>query len=190
MRAGVLYSENFDPVNAGDWTTTSTVGVRGAGIAGFDTGNAMHFAGFGLRTATLRPLDLTTAQTLRFDFRGGNEDIDGDVFWEDVDPGENAVVEYSVNGTSWNLLGDLDLVQFRDDSPVTNWLQFTVELPAAAQTASTQVRWRQVNHSGWRYDEWAIDNIVIATPEPSMPILFSIVAVAACLVRPRRSRLL
>ena len=103
--AGVLFSENFDPVDNSVWTTTAAVGVRGAGVQGFDFGNAMHFSGFGERTATLDAMDLTTAETLRFDFRGGNEDIDGNVFWEDVDAGENAVVEYSTNGTTWNWSG-------------------------------------------------------------------------------------
>lgn len=186
--ADVLFSDDFDPINSSQWTLTSTVGARGAGIAGFDFGNALHFAGYGFRSATTIPLDLTTADTIEFDFRGGNEDIDGDVYWEDVDLGENGVLSYSTDGSNFTVLDTLDLLQFLDDAPTTTWLKYSGTIPAAARTAATQFRWSQPNHSGWRWDEWGIDNVAIlsTTPEPSTWILFAVPVVFVVLRRNRR----
>ena len=187
-RAGVIFSDDFDPIDGSQWTLTSTVGARGNGIQGFDTGNALHFAGFGVRQATTIAVDVSSGGTIEFDFRGGNEDIDGNIFWEDVDAGENAVVEYSTDGVNFTVIDELDLVQFRDDAPVTNWLTYSAIVPAAAQTAATRFRWRQLNHSGFRFDEWAIDNVSIttATPEPSTWILIGLAGCSSVWVRRRR----
>lgn len=190
--ADVLFSDDFDPIDSSQWTLTSTVGARGAGEAGFDFGNALHFAGFGVRSATTVPLDLTTGETIEFDFRGGNEDIDGSLFWEDVDLGENAVIEYSTDGATFTVLDTLDLFQFRDDAPTTTWLKYSATIPVAARTTATQFRWRQIAHSGWRWDEWGIDNVFILsnTPEPSTWVLFAIVGGAAVCRRGPRRRLI
>lgn len=190
--AGVIFSDDFDPINASQWTLTSTVGARGNGLQGFDTGNALHFAGYGTRSATTIAVDVSTGGQIEFDFRGGNEDIDGNVYWEDVDAGENGVLEYSIDGgTSFTAISNLDLVQFRDDTPVTTWLTYSAVVPAAARTAATRFRWRQLNHSGWRYDEWAIDNVSIttATPEPSTWMLLGLAGLTTTYRRRRRERL-
>ena len=188
-KAEILFSDNFDPINSSQWTLTSTVGARGAGQAGFDFGNALHFAGYGTRSATTVPLDLTTGETIEFDFRGGNEDIDGSLYWEDVDLGEDAVLEYSTDGTNFTVLDTLDLFQFRDDSPTTTWLKYTATIPAAARTTATQFRWRQLSHNGWRWDEWGIDNVVILSnsPEPSAWVLFAITGIVFVFRRTRRT---
>ncbi len=189
--AGVIFSDDFDNINAAQWSLTSFVGARGNGLQGFDTGNALHFAGFGTRAATTIALDVSGGGTVQFDFRGGNEDIDGSTYWEDVDFGENAVLEYSTDGVNFVAMGNLDLVQFRNHSPTTNWLSFSAAVPTAAQSASTRFRWRQLRHSGWLWDEWAIDNVVITavTPEPSTLVLLCIGAIGAVFVRRRREPL-
>ena len=187
-RAGVIFSDDFDAIDASQWTLTSVVGARGDGIQGFDTGNALHFAGFNTRQATTIAIDVSGGATIQFDYRGGNEDIDGNIFWEDVDAGENAVLEYSTDGVNFTAIDTLDLVQFRDDSPVTNWLTYSAMVPAAAQTTATRFRWRQLNHSGFRFDEWAIDNVSItmATPEPSTWLLIGLAGCCSVWVRRRR----
>jgi hypothetical protein len=186
--AGVIFSDDFDNIDTSQWSLTSDVGSRGAGQAGFDTGNALHFAGFGTRSATTIDLNLQDGGTITFDFRGGNEDVDGSLFWEDVDAGENAVLEYSIDGVNFTQIDQLDLVQFRDDSPTTTWLTYTGQIPDAAKTAATRFRWRQLRHSGWRWDEWAIDNVSItsATPEPSTWLLIGVAAASSVRVRRRR----
>lgn len=184
--AGVIFSDDFDNINASQWRLTSSVGARGRGRRGFDFGNALHFAGWGQRTATTVEMDLTGGATITFDYRGGNEDIDGSLYWEDVDPGEDAVLEYSTDGTNYVVIDNLDLVQFRDDTPVTRWLRYSAKVPEAALTTATRFRWRQVNHSGWRWDEWAIDNVMIANPEPSIWVFFGLASLSAARIRRRR----
>lgn len=185
--AGVIFSDNFDNINAAQWTLTSTVGSRGAGEQGFLSGNALHFAGFGTRAATTVAVDVAGGGVIEFDWRGGNEDIDGSLFWEDVDPGENAVLEYSLDGVNFVAIENLDLVQFRDHTPATNWLKYSAPIPDAAKSTGTRFRWRQLNHSGWRWDEWAIDNVTItATPEPATWLLVSLAGVGAVWVRRRK----
>ncbi|MFK7819192.1 MAG: hypothetical protein AB8G99_10765, partial [Planctomycetaceae bacterium] len=179
-QAGVIFSDDFDNIDASQWSLTSDVGARGAGIQGFDTGNALHFAGYGIRSATTIDLNTTNGETITFDFRGGNEDVHGSLYWEDVDNGENAVLEYSIDGVNFRRIDRLDLVQFRNDSPTTTWLTYTGQIPDAAKTAATRFRWRQLRHSGWRWDEWAIDNVSItATPEPSTWMLIGVAAAAS-----------
>ncbi|MFK7817408.1 MAG: PEP-CTERM sorting domain-containing protein [Planctomycetaceae bacterium] len=187
VQAGVIFSDDFDNIDASQWSLTSDVGARGAGIQGFDTGNALHFAGYGIRSATTIDLNTTNGETITFDFRGGNEDVDGSLYWEDVDNGEDAVLEYSIDGVNFTRIDRLDLVQFRNDSPTTTWLTYTGQIPDAAKTAATRFRWRQLRHSGWRWDEWAIDNVSItATPEPSTWMLIGVAAAASVCVRRRR----
>lgn len=186
--AGVLlFSDNFDPINSAQWTLTSSVGARGNGIQGFDTGNALHFIGFGTRSATTSAMNTTQGAVIQFDYRGGNEDIDGSTYWEDVDGGENAILEYSTDGVNYSAISNLNLVQFRNDSPTTQWLTFNAVIPDAAKSANTRFRWRQRRHSGWRFDAWAIDNVsVTAQPEPSVIVLMSIAGIGGVTYRRRK----
>ena len=39
----------------------------------------------------------------------------------------------------------------------------TINLPIAAKTTSTTLRWRQLGHSGLTYDEWAIDHVKLTS---------------------------
>lgn len=175
--AGLVFADDFDPVDSTQWLLTSDAGARGAGLAGFDFGNALHFRGNGVRSGTTVPIDVSgAAGIVEFDFRGGNEDIDGSALWEDTDVGEDAVLEYSIDGTNFIVMSNLDLFQFRNDAPTTTWLSVTVPIPAAALTTSTQFRWRQLNHSGSNnWDHWAIDNVRISsTPEPAGFLLLSL----------------
>lgn len=186
-QAGVIFTDNFDPINSSQWTLTSDVGARGAGQQGFDFGNALHFRGNGTRSATTVQMDVSNGAVVQFDFRGGNEDIDGSFFWEDVDFGEDAVLEYSTDGVNFTPLDTLDLVQFRDDSPTTEWLSYSTGLPADARSSTTSFRWRQLNHSGTPWDKWAIDNVTItATPEPGTWGLVAVVGMLGMLVYRRR----
>ncbi len=188
----VVFSDDFDPITAGQWTLSSDVGARGAGSAGFDFGNALHFRGDGTRSAVTDAVDLTinTAARVEFDFRGGNEDVDGTTLWEDTDGGEDAVVEYTIDGVDFVTVANLDLFQFRNDTPTTEWLFASVELPAAAITASTEIRFRQLSHSdSTRWDHWAVDNVqIISSPEPSGFMLILVAGVAVLLVHRRRRR--
>jgi len=44
-------------------------------------------------------------------------------------------------------------------TPYTVWNSYTVQIPQAAQTPSTMLRWEQLNSSGTCCDNWGVDNI-------------------------------
>lgn len=187
-QAGLVFSDNFDPINAAQWTLTSNVAAR-TGPQGFLSGNALHFQGNGTRSATTAGVDIAQGGIVSFDFRGGNEDIDGTALWEDTDNGENAVLEYSTDGVNFTVMENLDLFQFRDDNPTTTWLSVSAIVPAGGLSANTSFRWRQLSHSGSdRWDHWAIDNVsIVATPEPNGLLLVGLFG--ALMVTQRRRRL-
>lgn len=116
------------------------------------SGNALYFDGAGQRSAGTTPLNTLGGGTVRFALKIAN----GAAPCEDADPGENVVLEYSINGgAGW--------------SPMNTYLEsaypaFTVineAIPAGAQSAATLFRWRQVANGGAGEDHWALDNVAI-----------------------------
>ena len=71
--------------------------------AGFLDGNALWFNGTAERSATTVKMDTRNGGTISFDFRVGNQAVDGTEFWADSqgDPidgyGDNVVLEYAAN---------------------------------------------------------------------------------------------
>jgi len=66
------------------------------------------------------------------------------------------VVEFSTNGLDW------DPIQTFFSFSQTGWDQHSLEIPLAAQSATTQFRWRQLANSGNDQDNWTLDNIAIS----------------------------
>ncbi len=152
--------DDFDPdIDNSQWSTI-TNGTANSNFVGSD-GNSLWFSGgsFGRnsRFATTNFVDVSNGGTVFFDIIFGNGSNGG----ENADPGEDVVLEYSINGgTSWTQLGLYDTEDF------TSWTTLTETVPTAAQTSSTSFRWRQVNHSGNGFDNWAIDNVFVGVPQP------------------------
>lgn len=174
VNASTLLDENFDPINASDWTI-SNGGVRGAGSSEFLDGNALHFNGSGNRNAHTAGLDLSTGGDISFNLKiGGSNDTR---FFEDADNREDILFNYSIDsGSSW-----VNLFTFDTENPLyrDTWGLANFVLTSAASTSNTMFQWQQARHSGRRYDHWAIDNVVInnnvqsggntsAVPEPSV----------------------
>ena len=174
VNAATLLDENFDPINASDWTI-SNGGVRGASSSEFFDGNALHFNGSGRRGAYTTGLDLSSGGDISFRLKIGGPD-DTRLF-ENADNREDILFNYSIDsGSSWvNLFTfDTENTLYRDTWGLANFV-----LTSAASTANTMFQWTQARHSGRRYDHWAIDNVVInnnvpsggnnsAVPEPSV----------------------
>ncbi len=132
--------------NAGFWKDTAGAVVNST-FAG--RSQSLFFGGFNSRHATTVDLDTTRYKALQFDLIYGNDTNGG----EFLDPREEVLLEYSINGgQSW--------VELQRYSFPGSWTQFRVNLPFAAQTASTQLRWRQSSFDNrLDVDVWAIDNI-------------------------------
>ena len=164
--SGIVFADDFDPALDGAlWASIVGGQAEGAGNSEFFDGNALRFDGpyspnrfDSGRSASTNGLDVASGGSVEFRLKiGGPADTD---LFENADSGEDVVLEWSANGTTWNLLTTFDTenTQFRD-----TWGMASVTIPAAAQTSSTQFRWRQLRFSGSQFDHWAIDNVEITT---------------------------
>ncbi|MEQ9670220.1 S8 family serine peptidase [Coleofasciculus sp. G2-EDA-02] len=153
--------DDFDPdIDNSQWSTI-TNGTANSNFVGSD-GNSLWFnggaSGGNSRLATTNFVDVSSGGTVFFDLIFGNGSNGG----ENADAGEDVVLEYSINGgSSWTQLGLYDTEAF------TSWTTLSETIPTAAQTSSTSFRWRQVNHSGNGFDNWAIDNVFVGVPQPA-----------------------
>ena len=48
----------------------------------------------------------------------------------------------------------------------TNWNQYSIPIPAAAFSANTQFRWRQISPTSANWDFWGLDNVNISPSSP------------------------
>ena len=107
---------------------------------------SLFFTGSGTRSATTKTIDLDQGATISFDLVYGTDFNGG----EEVDSGEEVVLEYSNNGSSWTTLKSFDI-----NSGTRSWGNHSANLSADLATDSTQLRWRQKAHSSSNWDEWA-----------------------------------
>ncbi|WP_115119162.1 S8 family serine peptidase [Synechococcus sp. UW105] len=114
--------------------------------------NSLFFSGTGTRSATTKAIDLDQGATISFDLVYGTDYNGG----EEVDAGEEIVLEYSSDGSSWK-----ELKTYAISDSTRSWGSHTANLAANLTTDSIQLRWRQKTHSNSNWDQWAIDNINI-----------------------------
>jgi hypothetical protein len=112
----------------------------------------LYFNGAGIRSATTGPLDFSAGGVAHFFLKIAT----GSSPCDDAEPGEDVVLEYTVDGTTWILLRTFHESAF----PVFTHLKVTI--PALGGPATnTQVRWRQLSNSGVGQDNWSMDNVLI-----------------------------
>jgi hypothetical protein len=141
--------ENFDPISPLNW---NIVGASVSDSCGSVSGSALYFNGTSTRTLTSNNLNLSTTSTVSFSLKISN----GVTPCEQADAGEEVVLEYSINnGTTWTIINTYQVGNF------ANFTNVNEQLPVAAQTASTMLRWRQLSNSGYQFDNWSLDNINI-----------------------------
>lgn len=74
---------------------------------------------------------------------------------------EGVFLEYSIDGgATWITIHYFD-PNGGHDAQLINWNNWCFELPAAAITTNTIIRWNQTADSGANYDHWGIDNVQI-----------------------------
>lgn len=134
-------------LNAQGWALSTSCGSI--------TGDALYFNGVPERYIETNDMDLSTGGLVRFALVIGS----GSAPCENADPGDDVVLEYSTNGgASWTQAGFYVEWAYPEMTPVQ------VELPAAAQTPATRLRWRQLGTWAVGQDNWALDHVSIAVP--------------------------
>ena len=146
-----IWADDINPGIAwGDWFDVNN-GTEST-VCGSVSGNAMYFNGSGERSAVTPQLNCTTAGTIYFSLK-----IAAGTFpCDNAEPGDNVVLEYSTNGTTWNN------IQTFDEASYPDFVSLAIPIPAAAQSNHTQFRWKQLGSWVNNQDNWVIDEVYIA----------------------------
>lgn len=149
----VLQIIGRDDFNNGTSTLWDQIqGGAPSNLCGAVEGDALRFNDAGARSARTVPLDMSAGGTVRFSLKIAN----GVAPCDDVDDGENILVEYSVNnGGSWLIMATYVHTQYPDFGTIV------LPVPAAAETPATLFRWRQLLNSGVDQDNWLLDDVAI-----------------------------
>lgn len=88
------------------------------------------------------------------------------------EPGEGVHLQYSIDGgNTW-----IDIQYFDpnggSDPLFINWNNWCFQLPQAALTPNTKIRWYQEIDSGADYDHWGLDNVAIYYNDPTYNIVW------------------
>jgi len=156
--------DDFDPaLNMTMWDEIQS-GTVGGGC-GSMSGNALFFDGTGAnRYATSAAVNTTSCGMMSFSLFMGNTGTSAPC--GNSSAGEDIVFEYSTNGGLTYTTISTYLQSLWDAN--NNWQSFAVFLPPAAQTLSTQFRWRQVSFTSCvGCDSWSLDNVsFVCAPPP------------------------
>lgn len=147
----IIARDGFNNVIGTMWE--EVLGGAPSALCGAVEGQALRFNDAGFRYAKSLPLDLTDGGTLSFAIKLAT----GTAPCDDVDLGENILVEYSINNASWVIMANYAASQFPE------FTTMTLPVPVGAQTASTRFRWRQLLNSGVDQDNWMLDDVAIAS---------------------------
>lgn len=146
----VLYADAFEGSWAPWWQDVQ--GASTSAVCGSVTGTALYFNGAGQRRAVTPPMDMTNGGKVHFALKIAT----GAPPCDDVEPGEDIVLEYSINGTTW-----VNVATFAENA-YPAFSQVDVAVPALGSMAGNmRLRWRQLANSGAGQDNWCMDNLVI-----------------------------
>ena len=151
-------AENFDPDI--DYSQWSDIGNSEVNDNFTGSGNSLFFTGGDYkdnsRSLTTTGVNVANGGEIFFELIFGDSANGG----ENADGGEDVVLEYSVDeGSNWQEIATYDTEDY------ISWTGISETIPSDAQTDNTLFRWLQVEHSGSRYDNWGLDNILIESGE-------------------------
>jgi flagellar basal body rod protein FlgG len=116
----------------------------------------------GARVFMYDSLDLRSKNSISFDIIKGNGLNGG----ETPNVGEGLSLEYSLDGVTFFPITHYSV----SDTSLDNWSNKSINLPNAARTASTIIRFRQAMSSGAKYDHWGLTNITFENADISEPL--------------------
>ncbi|MCH8865445.1 MAG: hypothetical protein IID58_01210 [Proteobacteria bacterium] len=157
----ILFSDNFNDATLAPWTTTD------ASRSGILTGPQVAQSGSGAYTrndavTVTSPIFNASVPAARLNIwiRRGD-----DAFSEDPDGGEDFYVEYQRADTSWGVLGSY----LGSGTPGQIYTD-SFNLPADALHGSLAVRVRQIAGSGFDWDYWHFDDVVVTETAVAPPL--------------------
>ena len=155
--SGTYYDDFEGAYDTELWTNVSNGSI--SANCGSVAGDALYFRGNGTRSATTVPF-VNNEVTVSFYLKIGT----GSAPCENADQvdGENIVLEYSNDGSTWTILN----TYLADDPNFASFYHITENIPASGK--AVQVRIRQLTHSGDPYDHWSIDNFRMSSTIPTL----------------------
>ncbi|MBT7481331.1 MAG: hypothetical protein HN677_02950 [Flavobacteriales bacterium] len=177
----------WNSVSTGGTTTSTCTGassvstINCAGAGSVPAGDFLWFPGGSTvpRQATTIPIPVPAGGDIIFEFKmeGQGGSCDGpDLI------GEGTMLQYRVAAGIWqdmpatmwpfnlNPMPYTNKAYFCPTNPqlqsFTNWNQYSIPIPAAAFSASTEFRWRQISPTSQNWDFWGLDNVNISTTSP------------------------
>ena len=157
------YSDDF---NNGQYSPSLWAAIDGATVtspacSNQYLGNALYFAGSGIRQAVTRPIDVRGFYAISFYLHIGS--FSGNC--EQAESGENVNLYYRFYGSaSWVLLKSYDATAYTRETRITEKLSRNI------QRIGVTFRWMQVSHSGTLDDTWSLDNVGFHSPDECPPI--------------------
>ena len=125
-----------------------------------------------LRTQTYNLSTATAGVTICFDMLFSEQGDAAPCEGPD-EPDEGVYLQYSTDGgVTWVTLHYFD-PNGGNDPALVNWNNWCFQLPLAAITSATAIRWFQDNDSGADYDHWGIDNVNIYFNDPTYNITWT-----------------
>lgn len=157
-------NNTFDLGNAGpNWTISPSGQFNNPCGPSVDGGTYMWMGSTTAAPRTLQtaPLDLTCGGEvcfyLKFATQGNSSPCEGPDLTS-----EGVYFQYSLNGGStWTTINYFQPNPGGSSGPYLNWAQYCFPIPAVAQTPTTIFRWYQGGSSGYQYDHWGIDNVIV-----------------------------
>lgn len=155
----VLFNDNFNRSTLAPWTTSN--GARSGILTGAQTSSSGSSGGF-TRNATVTVTSPTInaavpAARLQLWIRRGS-----DAFSEDTDAGEDFVIEYRNSSGVWT-----QLRTFLGSGINGEIIQPSISLPPGALHGALNIRFRQTNGSGFNFDYWHFDDVVVIEQAPA-----------------------
>ncbi|MDG1842321.1 MAG: T9SS type A sorting domain-containing protein [Crocinitomicaceae bacterium] len=166
---GAYFSDDFNSGWPVGWhfVQASTVSANICGVNSIDNTNFLWMSNQSTspRVLETNDLDLSNGGGICFEMRYAIQGHSAPCEGPDL-PTEGVYLQYSTDsGATWNQVNYWPPTNFGSPGgtplDMTVWNQFTEQLPLAAQTSSTRIRWIQSTSSSANYDNWGIDNVNI-----------------------------